>query len=765
MKMERESFWTKLRRLGTTVENETARLEENMKKPIGLRSSGKSNRKPSQLIFKEMRQEAQNVKKDAQQTLHTMKSESQDFQTILKAVKSLFEVQKIQIQEYEDYLEQYGYVPYKEYQRQQQQANKQTSSKKAKANDKENIPQELKSDDDVLTGGKNEAVSAVVLQERNDVLATPPKTNQQESDTDKEAGSKTPQLSDFGLSQATMDRLAMMKMPKSTTYTAGQPGVAAVSARMQATPVRSDRTFNITNAPFPPMTTPLNQPDIPFSMDTVRVTPGIFGNRYIPSNTPEHFIDKALPNPDMEDSPVPPILSTVKKWPKSSHMALPPPPTFDDDINGRTTTPDLPEPPEMTVAWSEFIHVPAAAPQFQPNPSCTSDVTPPMPVFQTCTLPASTMPAAPTRLATKYESNTMPEAPVQLASQVQHGAEMPSRPVLLADKLGIATIMPQEPVQLASQIPSNDGTPPPPVLLTQRFGASHYIPSQLSQQSLTSIPQTTSVPPTATPQHPLPMTMNQQQHQYQAAMATSNIPKAVGGLPPSAGGLAPSASGLPPSASGLPPSAGGLPLAAGGLPPSAGGLPPAAGGLPLSGVTPQKPASVMRLQDVYDEMPKTPELTMSYKRFVDVAHVATVQPTPQEHSGQQQQGPVGADGHQQQGPVGAGGHQQQGPVGTGQSQDNQRTRPCQIALITPEEFSGQQDYLRRILPLNVINTHIDTLNQILQCKQDSSYITEEETKIVDLGPQLKVMLLLLSKLERWKKGKSPVTNETAFFIL
>ena len=60
--MERESFFTKLRSLGTTVENETARLEENMKKPIGLRTSGQSNRKPAQLIFKEMMHEAQNVK-------------------------------------------------------------------------------------------------------------------------------------------------------------------------------------------------------------------------------------------------------------------------------------------------------------------------------------------------------------------------------------------------------------------------------------------------------------------------------------------------------------------------------------------------------------------------------------------------------------------------------------------------------------------------------------------------------------------------------
>ncbi len=40
-----------------------------------------------------------------------------------------------------------------------------------------------------------------------------------------------------------------------------------------------------------PMTTPamLQQP-IPFSQDTVKVTPGLFGNRPIPDDTPDHFI-------------------------------------------------------------------------------------------------------------------------------------------------------------------------------------------------------------------------------------------------------------------------------------------------------------------------------------------------------------------------------------------------------------------------------------------------------------------------------------------
>lgn len=32
------------------------------------------------------------------------------------------------------------------------------------------------------------------------------------------------------------------------------------------------------------------------------------------------------------------------------------------------------------------------------------------------------------------------------------------------------------------------------------------------------------------------------------------------------------------------------------------------------GVTPKRPAALSRLQDEEDEMPKTPELTMSYKR-------------------------------------------------------------------------------------------------------------------------------------------------------
>lgn len=61
--MDTESFFTKLRRLGTTVESETARLEENMKKPIGLRSSGSGrSSRSSNLILKEMQHEAKNVK-------------------------------------------------------------------------------------------------------------------------------------------------------------------------------------------------------------------------------------------------------------------------------------------------------------------------------------------------------------------------------------------------------------------------------------------------------------------------------------------------------------------------------------------------------------------------------------------------------------------------------------------------------------------------------------------------------------------------------
>ena len=45
---------------------------------------------------------------------------------------------------------------------------------------------------------------------------------------------------------------------------------------------------------------------------------------------------------------------------------------------------------------------------------------------------------------------------------------------------------------------------------------------------------------------------------------------------------------------------------------------------------------------------------------------------------------------------------------------------CQIAPITEQEFCGVQDYLQRILPLHIINGHIDTLNQVLRNKQGKS---------------------------------------------
>ena len=44
--------------------------------------------------------------------LGTMKTEGENFQAVVSAVQSLCQVQRIQIQEAEEYLQQYGYVSY-----------------------------------------------------------------------------------------------------------------------------------------------------------------------------------------------------------------------------------------------------------------------------------------------------------------------------------------------------------------------------------------------------------------------------------------------------------------------------------------------------------------------------------------------------------------------------------------------------------------------------------------------------------------------------
>ena len=140
-----------------------------------------------------------------------------------------------------------------------------------------------------------------------------------------------------------------------------------------------------------------------------------------------------------------------------------------------------------------FFHhqiIPSASHQLHDNLSTTStilsDVTPPMPIFlstQTA-ITTSMPPAPPTRLATKYESAPLPQEPVQLATlHPTQKAEMPSRPVLLAETLGVKCSMPVEPVQLTSLLQGEVGTPEPPVLLTQRFGAKHYIPASSLSQS------------------------------------------------------------------------------------------------------------------------------------------------------------------------------------------------------------------------------------------------------------------------------------------
>ncbi|XP_038078858.1 spindle and kinetochore-associated protein 3-like [Patiria miniata] len=404
--MEKENFFTKLRRVATSTEGETARLKACMEKPAAVRSAS-SQDGSARLVLKEMQYDAQKMKEKVHQQLKELHVSSESFEETLDACEGLCEITKQQVTDLEMYLEQYGYKPYNSVEKLQSQQDKK------KKQSKENVTPEPSPETTKDCHSTEEKIPS-----------TPPKDPSSAPPVDP---NKTPQLADFGLSQWTIDRLAHvglngnpqdMKTVNFTGYQYGSIPSAIPSYMYPSTPQQYQKHLQLT----------------PFTNRTILVTPGMFGSRSIPTETPQQFIDTKS---YLLDSPVPPVLlSTKKVKPMTSDLRV----TSRRDAD--MASPE-PEPPTVT-AWAEYVPLPAPPTQLHAPPD-SADVTPPMPPCLATQATQVPMPAEPARLTERFNSApTLPCEPVQLYQQFSAN-EMPTEPVQLAEKFGSENNIQPEP--------------------------------------------------------------------------------------------------------------------------------------------------------------------------------------------------------------------------------------------------------------------------------------------------------------------------------
>ncbi|XP_071801437.1 uncharacterized protein [Asterias amurensis] len=619
--MEKENFFTKLRRVATSTVNETASLQTCMERPVAMRTSNsKSNGEVSsaKLVLKEMRFDAQKMKEQVSQQLQDFHSSAESFEEIVDACEGLCDITKQQMEELEGYLEQYGYKKYNGVETQQPKQE----NKKTKNQEKENVAPEPTSP----VAKENSKMST------DSVLCTPPRAQSAAPPVDP---NRTPQLADFGISQWTMDRMSNLGLHDANNQDLKMTDFAAPQAP-SAIPNYMYPTTTPQHTQKPGMRTP-------FTNRTILVTPGMFGNQVIPTETPTQFIDTKS---YLVDSPIPPVLmSSIKKSiPTTSDLRVSS--RRDMEVGSESSV------PIKFTAWSEYSSLPA--PPFQHlAPSLPAEVTPPMPECLTKPFTQAPMPSEPTRLAEKFTTApTLPSEPVQLAQKFSINA-MPSEPMSLVDKFVHRGDLPQE-----------------PKLLRQQFD-------------------------------------------LESRMTTA----------PSFGPVA---------------------------------------GLPSHPITPKH----QRLNTLADkeEMPQTPELTMTYQRFVDVnaytsgvkSHIpaAPIEGAPQVPSNDPQP-PVLQSSYQQD--------HVQSPLMPRET-PNKKSLGYTIPPVTEVEFSQVLPYLQRLIPMEVFNQHLELLNVILAEKQDASFISEVEMQMLQLGKKTKSFTLLLAKLKRLYLGKKPGSTEPVYYI-
>ncbi|XP_072178117.1 uncharacterized protein [Diadema setosum] len=152
-----------------------------------------------------------------------------------------------------------------------------------------------------------------------------------------------------------------------------------------------------------------------------------------------------------------------------------------------------------------------------------------------------------------------------------------------------------------------------------------------------------------------------------------------------------------------------------------------------------------------DDMPKTPELTMSYSRYVDPSSKPTKLTSEPTLTAVPQKSSLS--------------HKPVHSLESKMEVSNHVSCPT-LSSVVQGEFQGQSDYMRRILPLELINHTVTRINAVLREKAmqgQGVFLTDTDVQQLDLGPKSKAMLLLLIKLQRLTTSKIPGTLEAAYY--
>lgn len=160
---------------------------------------------------------------------------------------------------------------------------------------------------------------------------------------------------------------------------------------------------------------------------------------------------------------------------------------------------------------------------------------------------------------------------------------------------------------------------------------------------------------------------------------------------------------------------------------------------------------------ILDDLPQTPELTMSYTRYVDPSTKPTnlqreVHVVPAAEVPQKQMYSLGCSPPEKMEPPKA-------PT------SSTYTSYPSIREVSEAEFESQSDYIRQILPLSLVNKTVIRMNALLQDKAragEGCYLTDADIQVLELGAKSKAMLLFLIKARCLTNRKVPGSNSPAY---
>ncbi|XP_033118744.1 uncharacterized protein LOC117118266 [Anneissia japonica] len=168
-----------------------------------------------------------------------------------------------------------------------------------------------------------------------------------------------------------------------------------------------------------------------------------------------------------------------------------------------------------------------------------------------------------------------------------------------------------------------------------------------------------------------------------------------------------------------------------------------------------------------EEMPKTPELTFSYSRYVDVA--ASLASSKDKSLSSAMPDVEGDESGLSLNCV---------PTTSPSTVDAESvdieivrnpSSKCQksglIALVSEEEFQQQSSFLQRLLPLNDVNAWVKILNKYIARKTEGQFLLESDISKIGIGPRAKTLLLLLVKLKRLSQGRPNDAGDQAYFVI